>query len=415
MDLKIAEKIGLLRHKIISPVLMENGLNQMKYFRMIENREFDVPGIGIRKFKASTMKGWLNDYRKFGFKALVPKTRSDKGASRKLSETQKVKIKNFRKVNLDLPATLFYDKCISEQILENKSICYSTFIRFLKSEQLFKKKTSTPRKRYEMDRFGELWTADFCHGPYLVDVKRKKKAILFAVLDDYSRVIVGAKFAFAETTVQIEDIFKEAILVYGIPDRLYVDNGPAFSSQYLAKACANLNIGLVHSKPYDSPSRGKIERFFRTVRERFLIDVKASTLNEINDLFNKWLRDDYHNRKHSTIKVRPIDRYQTSIEKYPLKRTSPELIDEFFMVSFYRNVRNDSTISYEGIIYEVPTSCIGKRVELRHVQNDKSKIYLYEDNLRVIEIKVVDTRANAKNYRPTPRDNVISFHNKEKE
>ena len=65
-------------------------------------------------------------------------------------------------------------------------------------------------------------------------------------------------------------VLKEAFPAYGIPKRLYIDNGPSFSCDLLARGCALAGIRRIHSKPYDSPSRGKVERLFRSVRERFL-------------------------------------------------------------------------------------------------------------------------------------------------
>lgn len=88
MDSKIAELVGLLRHQIISPVLMETGRGQMKYFREAAAREWDVPGRGPRRFGAMTMKGWLKRYNKNGFQALVPKVRQDHGGFRKIPEEE---------------------------------------------------------------------------------------------------------------------------------------------------------------------------------------------------------------------------------------------------------------------------------------------------------------------------------------
>ena len=62
------------------------------------------------------------------------------------------------------------------------------------------------------------------------------------------------------------------------------DNGASFSSHYLSRVCAHLGVGLIHSKPYDSPSRGKIERFFRTVRENFLTDHEQNTALDLKAL-----------------------------------------------------------------------------------------------------------------------------------
>lgn len=410
MDQETAQRIGLFRHQIISPVLMDSGRAQVDYFRKLESREFDVPGLGPKRYRASTMKNWLNLYRKHGFKALVPKARKDKGNYR--SSSLWGEVKELREDHFDLPVTLFYQRCLEKELLGHPAIHYSTLVRFLKQEGLLKKRESRPRKKYEMDRFGELWVADFCHGPMSLDGRKKRKAILLAIIDDHSRYIVGAKFAFAESTKEIEQVFKEAILSFGLPDRLYVDNGPSFSSKYLAYACAQLNIGLIHSKPYDSPSRGKIERFFRTVRARFLKvhEGEVYPLDQLNQLLSAWLRCDYHFKKHSSLKVRPYDRYHHSMDKYPLKRVSKEQLDEFFMASFKREVRKDATVSIDAVFYEVPASYIGMKVELRYLQSQNPEYFLYEDNRRICSIRPVDSRANAKSYTPTPRENKLDFH-----
>ena len=99
------------------------------------------------------------------------------------------------------------------------------------------------------------------HGPQVHVGKRTVKAILCAVIDDHSRMLVGHRFNSSETISALTLVLKEAFLGYGIPKRLYVDNGPSFSADLLTRSCALAGISLIHSKPYDSPSRGKIERF----------------------------------------------------------------------------------------------------------------------------------------------------------
>jgi len=415
MNQRIAEAIGLLRHRIISPVLMENKRSQISYFKSLENKEFEVPGIGLKKFKASTMKAWLIKYKKFGFSGISPKIRFDKGTYRRLTSMNELKIIALRKDNPSLHVTGFYEICLSSGFLGSPPVCVSTLRKFLKDKELFTKKEPKARKRYEMDRFSQLWVGDFMHGPLVLDGKKRRKAILFAIIDDFSRLIVGGRFSFFENTKSVEDVFKKSIMTFGLPERLYLDNGPAFSSKYLSLVCAKLGIGLVHSKPYDSPSRGKIERFFRTVRENFLLnfltsikDQKNLTIEKLNTDFSIWLRDKYHHKIHSGIKTRPIDRYNSSIIEYIPKRTDSDLLDELFMVVIHRNVIKDSTLTYKGIIFEAPSYYIGQRIELRHVQDDLSNVYIYENNKRISKIKPVDTRENGRIYRPL-KENHISL------
>ncbi len=417
MDLKLAEAIGLLRHQIISPVLMETTEAQMSYFRAQSEREFDVPGKGARKFTQSTMKAWLYRYRRNGFSGITPKIRKDQGAFRVLKPETRERIKLLRSENLEKSCVKFYDLCLAEKILGDPPICMETLRRFLKSENLYKTRQSTPRKRFEMSYFGELWTCDFMHGPQVFDepgTRRKKKAILLAIIDDHTRMIVGGVFGFFENTRLLELVFKDAILMHGLPDRLYCDNGSTFSSQYLSRVCAHLNIGLVHSKPYDSPSRGKIERFFRTVRENFLIDIKedqAWSIKTLNEAFSRWLREHYHHGHHRGIETRPIDRYQISVRDYPRKRVAEETLDEFFLVTVNRVVNKDCTVSMNAVYYEVPPQFIGKRVELKFSQDNPTEFYLYDNGVRITRVMPVDSVLNGKSfYQPTARISDVALH-----
>jgi transposase InsO family protein len=410
--------IAILRHQIISPVLMESGRDQMSYFRQAAQMQFDVPGRGMRTIQATTMKGWLNGYKKHGYSALVPKLRRDAGRFRRLDPETFAVIKALREEHMDLSVVKFYERALREDKLGNPPMCLETLRRYLKSEKLYRKREPKPRKRFEMGRSGELWTGDFMHGPRVLESAtgtKKRKAILLAIIDDHSRLIVGAEFGFFENTKLIEQVFKSAIITHGIPDRLYVDNGPSFSSEYLRKSCAHLGIGLVHSKPYDSPSRGKIERWFKTVRESFIAlwgekAIEGMDLKTLNEIFRQWLRDEYHHRNHSGIDARPIDRYRDSITKYPPRRIDEDTLDEFFMVRDERVVNNDSTISFQAVIYEVPPAYIGKRVEIRYVQERPTELYLYENGIRIQKCHVVDAKANGQIYRPRPRDSEVALH-----
>jgi hypothetical protein len=407
MDKKIAEAVGLLRHQIISPVLMDSGQSQMEYFRSLAEKSFDVPGKGPRIFRPTTMKWWLNKYKKHGFKGIVPSVRSDLGAYRKITTEVQSKILTFRKDNEETSVVRFYKKCLEENILGSSPVCMATLRRFLEANMLAKPRNVKSRRRFEMNTFGELWTGDFMHGPLVIFLKGLKKAILFAVIDDHSRLIVGFEFGFHENTLRVEEVLKNALLTHGIPDRIYLDNGASFSSHYLKRACANLGVGIVHSKPYDSPSRGKIERFFRTVREGFLVGVKGKvTLEELNERFKIWIRDDYHKSNHQGIKGRPLDRYTTSIMNYPRKRIDPSLLNEHFLVGLERKVKKDSTISIKGKLYEVPARFIGQTVELRHVQGDDSEIFIYEDDKRITRVVHLDAVANGRTYCPTKVDHI---------
>ena len=116
------------------------------------------------------------------------------------------------------------------------------------------------------------------HGPTVGG----RKAILCAFIDDHSRLLTGYRWARREDTVRLEAALHGGLGPAGIPDSIYVDNGSAFVDKQLLRACASLGIRLVHSRPGEPAGRGKIERFFRTVREQFLVEI--GTGRELDDL-----------------------------------------------------------------------------------------------------------------------------------
>jgi hypothetical protein len=170
-------------------------------------------------------------------------------------------------------------------------------------------------------------------------------------------------------------------------------------------------ISLIHSKPYDSPSRGKVERFFRTVRDRFLVGIpEGIPLDELNDAFRRWLQEDYHHKLHGGIGERPIDRYNASIARVSIRRLSKSELDEIFLVRYERVANNDATISFKGDLYEVPTAYIRQRIEIRHPVDDPRELYLYDNGIRVGRIKLLNKKENAHAFRPQTIGNALSFH-----
>ena len=412
MEKEIREKIALKRYQIISPVLAEPARAQNEYFRKQAQREHDFPRYGLRKVSVSTMKAWLRKYRKKGFEGLKPKNRSDGGRPRRLDAETIKAIEVKCKAYPFLTVQKLYENLGAQGLLGDPPVHYNTLLRLIKSHKwLDVKRRNDVRKAYEVDNVNDLWICDFMHGPKVRTANRSHKAILCAIIDDHSRMVVGHAFSKSETIGSLTLVLKGAFLGYGIPKRLYVDNGPSFSSQLLARSCAMAGISLIHSKPYDSPSRGKVERFFRTIRDRFLSGVMTDiTLDELNEAFWLWLQNDYHHKLHTGIGERPIDRYNASLERVPIRRLSKNELNEIFLIRHERVVNNDATISFKGDLYEVPSAYIRHRIEIRHPVDDLMELYLYDNGVRVGKIKLVDKKENARTFRPKPVPAHISFH-----
>jgi putative transposase len=354
------DKIAIFKYGIIAPVLNDSAINQTRYFQKAAELEYDYPGRMEKvRFNFRTFKKWLHIYRKNGYEGLKPLTRADKGKPRKIPDDIRESIMHLCKEYEFKTISNLYRYLVNNDIIEYENFTEVTLRNFLRANKIsFRSNETKPRKAFEAPHINILWTADFMHGPYVSEGKRKYKTYLCAIIDDYSRVITGGYFYPEESSLSLQKTLKQAVLTYGIPDRFYCDNGKVFSSGYIHMVCAKLGTALIHSKPYDSPSRGKIERFFRTVRDMFIPNLyigqkadnphgskgdngskgdtdsypvdantinsnptnsdpnsaKIFTLKSLNNSFKLWLLDEYNNNSHKGIPhVSPMDRYLDDI------------------------------------------------------------------------------------------------------
>jgi len=385
MDEKTKKEIALFRYGLIAPVLHGNVAVQMNYFRQMAQKDFEVPRQGKKKYKPQTFKKWLKLYRRYGFEALVPKEREDKGQSRKIDDRLEQDIREAVACYPFLSGSALYRLLVSEGKIRVGGINEGTLRKYIKDNQLRAAAPPTARKKFEKEHINELWTADCMHGPYLKlqGQPRKHKVFLIAAVDDHSRVICARGWFSHENSIALEWALKEGFGRFGLPKSLYCDNGSLFSSHHLQLACARLGVALIHSKPYDSPSRGKIERFFRTVRDKFLSLLHLEEINhlgQLNQQFDHWLEKEYHKHLHTGIGECPMDRFMRDLKNSPIKKVSAEELDTAFQMTIHRKVKNDATVSVNGTLYECPPEFIGKKIQIRYPSDNPQDLTIYQQN-----------------------------------
>lgn len=218
--------------------------------------------------------------------------------------------------------------------------------------------------RFEAAAPNDRWTGDALHGP----VVGGRKTYLFAFIDDHSRAIVGYRWGHSEDTVRLEAALRAGLAARGVPGVVYVDNGSAFVAAPLMRALASLGIRLTHSKPGQPAGRGKIERFFRTVREQFLVELAVpgalagvGDLTRMNELFAGWVETVYHPRVHSETGQAPLERF---LAPGPPALPSPAALREAFLWSARRTVTKTATFCLHGNTYEVDAALVGRRIEV---------------------------------------------------
>lgn len=214
--------------------------------------------------------------------------------------------------------------------------------------------------RFEATRANELWVGDALHGPVI----GRHKAILFAFLDDHSRLFTGYRWVTAEDTVRAEAALRAGLSARGVPGAIYLDNGSPFVSAQLLRACASLGVRLVHSRPGRPEGRGKIERAFRTVRDQFLVEVAHADIPDVarlNQLFAAWAETVYHRAVHSETSMTPLERFGAG---GPPRYPSAAQLHEAFLWSEARTVAKTATVSLFSNSYEVDPALVGRKVEL---------------------------------------------------
>lgn len=236
---------------------------------------------------------------------------------------------------------------------------------------------------------------------YLKMGKTKKQTYLIAFIDDASRYITYSMWSFTQDFSALRVILKEAVLRKGIPAMIYTDNGKIFRSSQLQMVCAGMGCSLLHAKPFQASSKGKIERFFHTVRMRFLSQIDPSTIKDIDELnlrYWQWLEADYHQKVHSELKISPLDFFMSQSERIKLF-PNPAMLDEYFLLKVTRKVNHGATLSLETILYETDQHLANSRVEVRYdpewLLNSNKSILLYHEGKKVGEARQVNFHDNA--------------------
>lgn len=200
------------------------------------------------------------------------------------------------------------------------------------------------------------------------------------IVDDHSRLIVGGRLFYADTAYHFQQVLKHAVSAFGIPQKLYVDNGSVYVNKQLDLICGSIGTLKLQTPVRDGASKGKVERAFRTLKERWIYGLDTSTissLEQFNELLADYIRS-YNTTVHSSIKDTPINRFLASNSHIKTPKSS-EWLDERFHNRITRKVNNDSCVSIDKVSYDAPQQFIGMKVDIRFLPDRMDEAFiLYE-------------------------------------
>jgi len=416
------EQVALFRYGIIADLVnLPPGTKGL--YGLIKKKaaqSYAIPGSRRTKVAEETIRSWLKQYRKGGFDNLLPKARADKGKSRRLPRDVADVLLAVKEDNPELTVPLLIKNIRAEGLVPaGIRLPQSTVYKLLARHGLTKKKTAPTKdhRRFAYQYAGDLFMSDVMHGPAVwADDGRKRKTYLIAFIDDATRVVPYAAFAHAETTAAFMEVLKQAVLRRGIPMRLFVDNGSAFRSHHLSLVCAKLGITLIHARAYHPESKGKIERWFRSVRMQFLPLLNKSdlqSLETINRALWSYVEMEYHRAPHRILGESPLDAWARCGQRVRYPEPGVDL-EDLFLFEAKRKVQKDRTISLNGLVYEIDASLVGETVTLRYNPAGQGKeIEVCHNGCSIQKAKLVDVYANCFVKRDRPSSTIAEADDKQ--
>ena len=392
------ETIAVFRFGVICEYVGGAILSSKEKRRLIKAKcscKWVIPCSGRTRISENTIYRWIRRYKQSGgrIESLYPRPRNDQGKPRALSGEAVAHIVNARKEHPQVPVKALLSDLKRRNLIPQRT-GLTTLYRILHQGGLMDKTpVSEDRRKFEASLPNDIWQSDVMHGPRINEDGREKKTYLIAIIDDHSRLIPHAEFYFSEALDFYLKCLEDALAKRGLPRKLYVDNGPAFRSRHLEYITASLNISLIHAKPYQPQGKGKIERWFKTVRTSFLPGFSGDTIEDLNMCLDLWVNDIYHKKRHGATGQTPFDRFTAKME---CLRQAPSNLKDYFRNVARRKVAKDRTIIFRGKMYEAPVVLIGKQVELLFHESDLDEIEIRCSNRSYGIARPVDLHVNCR-------------------
>ena len=381
-------------HDLVNRMDMDRG-EQERLIREKCSRKWNIPFSQKTHVGRTTILRWMQRYKSSGarIESLYPPERCDQGKSRALDEETVLSLVNLRREFPRLKLAGLIEKMRERNLAGAGVKLYpSTVYRILCRHGVMKREGQGPedRRKFEAEFANDIWQSDVMHGPLVKVDDKMRKAYLIAFLDDHSRLIAHAEFYLSENLESYMKALEKALLKRGLPRKIYTDNGSAMRSHHLEHVCASLGVALILARPYKPQGKGKIERFFRNIREGFLEGFEGGALEKLNEELNLWL-EGYHEREHSSTGQSPFKRFTENME---CLRSAPDNLQDHFRKLARRRVAKDRTITLHGKLFEAPVCLIGKQVEILYHDHDEERVEIKYDAISHGFLRAVDLHVN---------------------
>jgi putative transposase len=400
-----AEEIALFRAEIVgSLVRRELSRGELAAeIALLAQVRYRPPGSRATKcYGASTIERWYYAYKRDGLEGLKPDARSDRGRARELLPEQRALLLDIRREHPGASVPLILRTLILDGRLAKGAVSVSTVTRLYREAKLPRgvRPDGHTRLRWQADHPGALFHGDVCHGPSLRIGQTTKPLRIHALLDDASRFVVALEAHHTEREDDMLGLFLGVLRRHGRPDALYLDNGSTYRGEALRIACERLDITLLHARPYDAPARGKMERFWRHLREACLDHLgTVTTLHEVQARLLAFLDGHYHQTPHGGLFGKsPADVWSTA----SLRPVEEPALTAALTTHTRRRVRKDGTLDVDGQTWQLDQSFLAGAVVTVAVDLTSTAAPVVEHDKRRYVLRPVDPVAAGKMRRKRP-------------
>ena len=391
-----SEVVGALTHRDVDRGELADALVELS------KQRFRPPGAKFSKtFSLATLERWHYAYKSGGLDALKPTPRSDRGRCQELTDEQRQLLLDIREEHPAASVPVILRTLVAEGRLEADAISASSVRRFYQEQGLDRiavrnQARGKVRLRWQAERPGALWHADVCHGAAVVINSRSLPVRIHGILDDASRHVIALEAFHYERESEMLTLLVRAVRKHGPADALYLDNGATYRGQALSLACARMGTTLIHAKPYDAPARGKMERFWRTLREGCLDHMGSlGSLHDLNVRLWAFLDQHYHRAPHGGLLGKsPQSVYEATPR--PVDAFDEQKLRKALTIHARRRVRRDSTLPMDGTDWETDLHFLaGKLVTVSRCLVDPSEPPWIEHEGRSHVLHPVNPKKNA--------------------
>lgn len=395
------QQIALMRYGAIAPVITGTAgdySSLREYFRETSAKGLCAPDGRLRHYSPKTIEKWYLAYKHSGFDALIPASRSDCGASRKIDADLEEEIRHLKHSYPRLTTAAIYRRLLDKGSIRREQVSESTLGRFMNQMMLQEKMSShQDMRRYERPHINEVWCGDSSAGPYIKTAGGKKRRVyVMALIDDASRFITGIDVFFNDTFVNLMSIMKSAVAKYGRPMVFNFDNGSAYKNRQMELLAARIGTTISYCHPYTPTQKAKIERWFRTLKDQWMASLDMRdfhTLDELRGSLRAYVQH-YNQSPHSSLKNQPPQERFFS-ESELIRRLPEEQLEKSFLLEIERRVSIDCVIVIDHVEYEVDCRFAKQRITLRY-SPDMKEIYVCEADGTLTPIHLLNKQENAK-------------------